>query len=259
MCVWNQGNYRRAQTATMAPSAARHLATVAPMPLLAPVTKMTFPSSLPMTACAREDVCRGIVGVCMCANSSMCQGIFGARRLWHDPHLAALSPPAHSINTSYCPSSLQHVNALFLFQTRTLQSTVARVLPLPSAPSTTPPLSRRAAPLQKPVLFSRGKQERGRAAAWAGDLKTATGRRARSKLATDAARHHQSARRSSHAHNVSLCRYTLDESSVYRCAMSRVHASKRDALIIILQLPNCDVLCSALRALANALQPAPLP
>ena len=35
-----------------------HFATVAPIPLLAPVTMMTFPSSLPMSKC---------VAVCVCA------------------------------------------------------------------------------------------------------------------------------------------------------------------------------------------------
>ena len=42
----------------MAPSAARHLATAAPMPLLAPVTTITLPSSLPISAALAQDRCR---------------------------------------------------------------------------------------------------------------------------------------------------------------------------------------------------------
>jgi hypothetical protein len=49
VCVYYTQTHRRATIATIAPSAARHLATAAPMPLLAPVTKITLPSSLPIS------------------------------------------------------------------------------------------------------------------------------------------------------------------------------------------------------------------
>jgi hypothetical protein len=50
--------YLRAKTATLAPSAARFLATASPMPLLAPVTMITLPSSLPISG-RRESKAEG--------------------------------------------------------------------------------------------------------------------------------------------------------------------------------------------------------